>query len=654
MRKSSFIIIGLIILSFVISAAGQQQAFRLQTRISGLSNPLFVTNSKDNTKRIFVVEQGGAIKVLKPGETSPTLFMNISSVISSGGERGLLGLAFHPQFATNSFFFVNYTRSGDGATVIARYKAINNNTQGDPNSAVILLTIPQPYSNHNGGMIEFGPDNNLYIGMGDGGSSDDPQNYAQNINSLLGKFLRITPSLAAAPPSPAYTIPPDNPYVGVAGADEIYAVGVRNPFRWSFDRGGTRQLWAGDVGQGAIEETDIITRGGNYGWRVYEGNSCTNNDPGLCTPSNYLPPVFQYTHAGGRCSITGGYVYRGGLQTFGNGNYLYGDYCSGEILRWNGNAQLPVLSLGQYLTSFGEDENGEIYAVGYNSTNGTVRKLARAQASADFDGDAKTDFSVFRPSVGAWFIQNSTNNSFRGLSFGLGTDIPVPEDYDGDNITDVAVYRPSDGGWYFLRSSDNSFGAITFGASSDIPVAGDYDGDNKSDFVVFRPSEGNWYRLNSSNNNFVAVTFGAATDKPIPADFDGDGRTDVSVFRPGNGTWYSLNSADGAFYGVQFGANGDIPVVGDYDGDGRADRAVFRNGYWYILQSFDGSFKAVTWGAETDIPVAGDYDGDGKTDAAVYRPSTGSWYVLQTSNNAIKAGQFGVREDIPLPKLDIP
>ena len=213
---------------------------RLQPFLTGLSSPLYLTHAKDGSRRVFVVQQRGIIKVVQPGSNTATDFMNLSSkVSSSGSERGLLGLAFHPQFATNSFFFVNYTRQSDGATIIARYKAINNNSVGDTNSEVILLTIAQPFSNHNGGMIEFRNDNgtnNLYIGMGDGGSGDDPGNRAQNINELFGKFLRITPSLAEPAPTPAYTNPSDNPYVGVAGADEIYAVGVRNPFRWSFDR----------------------------------------------------------------------------------------------------------------------------------------------------------------------------------------------------------------------------------------------------------------------------------------------------------------------------------------------------------------------------------------------------------------------------------
>ncbi len=260
---------GLIILILSVFVVSVEAQVRLQPFLSGLSLPLYITTAKDGTGRLFVVQQRGIIKVVQPGTNTVTDFLNISDRVSqTGTERGLLGLAFHPQFATNSYFFVNYTRSSDGATVVSRFKAINNNTVGDPASERIIIVVPQPYSNHNGGMIEFGPDGYLYIGMGDGGSANDPQARSQNINELLGKMLRIAPSLAEPPPSPAYTIPPDNPYAGpTPGADEIYAIGFRNPWRWSFDRL-TGQLWAGDVGQNTIEEIDIVQIGRNYGWRV--------------------------------------------------------------------------------------------------------------------------------------------------------------------------------------------------------------------------------------------------------------------------------------------------------------------------------------------------------------------------------------------------
>ena len=325
---------------------------------------------------MFVVEQPGRIQVLAVGATAPSLFLDITSKVLAGGERGLLGLAFHPQYATNSRFFVNYTRQTDGATVIAEYHA-----SADPTvtaaSEIILLVIAQPYANHNGGMIEFGPDGFLYIGMGDGGSANDPQNHAQNIDDLLGKILRIDVDNPAG--GLPYSSPPGNPYVGKTGRDEIFAVGVRNPFRFSFDRGGTRQLYVGDVGQSALEEVDIVTVGGNYGWRVYEGNQCTNLDPLLCIPANFVAPILQYDHSGGRCSIIGGYVYRGAAAALPAGTYVFGDFCTGEIFSRAGSAPNLLLDTSLNISSFGEDEAGEIYVVGLG---GTLHRIAPMSSTA--------------------------------------------------------------------------------------------------------------------------------------------------------------------------------------------------------------------------------------------------------------------------------
>ncbi len=633
---------------------------RAQPYLSGLAQPVLIRSSKDGTKRMFVVQQRGIIKVIQPGSNVATDFMNIASkVSSSGSERGLLGLTFHPQFASNSFFFVNYTRLSDGATIVARYTAINNNTQGDPNSEFVLLTIPQPFSNHNGGMIEFGPDGNLYIGTGDGGSGNDPGARAQNINELLGKMLRISPSTAANPTPPGYTNPPDNPYVGIAGADEIFAIGLRNPWRWSFDRSGSNQLWAGDVGQDAIEEVDIVTLGGNYGWRVYEGTQCTNNDPGLCTPGNYTMPVFQYPQTTTRCSVTGGYVYRGGLRTFPDGTYLNADYCTGEIFTWNGSQHFMQLDTPRLISSFGEDDDGELYAVGIGSTvnaTGTVEKIVRAKASADFDGDFKTDLAVFRPSTGVWYIINSSNSSLRIQQFGLDGDISTPEDFDGDNITEIGVFRPSTGVWYHYRSSDNTVGITQFGLSGDTPAQGDFDGDGKADLAVFRPSTGVWYVQRSSNSAVDVQQFGLTGDIPVAGDYDGDGKYDLAVFRPSNGVWYRLNSTTGSFAQLNFGTNGDIPSIGDFDGDGRLDNAVFRpsTGVWYRLRSSDGAVQINQFGANNDVPVVGDYDGDGIDDIAVFRPSTGVWYRTRSSNGAVDIQQFGLSGDAPAPQFDAP
>jgi len=651
-RRNLLLVLSLSLFVAVSSVVIGQTPIRLQPFLSGLSLPLYITSAKDGTRRLFVVQQRGIIKVVQPGTNSVSDFINLTSRVSqTGTERGLLGLAFHPQFATNGYFFVNYTRAADGATVVSRFKAINNNTIGDPNSERIIIVIPQPFANHNGGMIEFGPDGYLYIGMGDGGSANDPGARAQNINELLGKMLRIAPDVSGSSTAPPYTIPPDNPYAGpIPGADEIYAIGFRNPWRWSFDRQ-TGQLWAGDVGQNTIEEIDIVLIGRNYGWRVYEGSMCTGLDPQLCAggtnPINHTPPIYEYNHSNGRCSVTGGYVYRGIRRTFQSGSYIYGDYCSGEI--WIGGNPTPIIDTPRNISSFGEDEDGEIYVVGLG---GTVEKIVRANASSDFDGDAKTDISVFRPSDGTWYLIRSSNNSFQTQQFGTNGDIPTPEDFDGDYQTDVAVFRPSNGTFYVLGSNGNLFTAFQWGTAGDIPVVGDYDGDAKADFAVFRPSNGVWYVRNSTDGSFSSQQFGLNGDVPVVGDYNGDGRNDFAVFRPSSGTWYILNSQSGTLRITQFGVSSDIPAQADFDGDGKTDIAVFRNGTWYVLNSSNNSLTVTQFGTSGDIPVSGDYDGDGRDDIAVWR--NGSWYILRSSNNSFTAFQFGTIGDLPAPRYDAP
>jgi hypothetical protein len=257
--------------------------------------------------------------------------------------------------------------------VIAEYRVSSLDSNIADNAETVVLVILQPFANHNGGMIEFGPDKFLYIGMGDGGSANDPGNRAQNINELLGKILRI--DVDHADGSQPYSSPSDNPFVESSGRDEIYAYGLRNPWRFSFDRV-TGQLYAADVGQNRREEIDIITSGGNYGWKILEGTRCTGSNTALCDSLRAVPPIAEYDHSNGRCSITGGYVYRGGNATLPSGAYVYGDYCTGEIFLLEGGASSLLLDTTLNISSFGEDEAGEIYVVGLG---GTVQRIRAPQ-----------------------------------------------------------------------------------------------------------------------------------------------------------------------------------------------------------------------------------------------------------------------------------
>jgi glucose/arabinose dehydrogenase len=352
-------------------------SIRLVPVLAGLDSPIFVTNARDGSNRLFVVEQAGVIKVLQPGAAAATVFLDISAEVLLGSEQGLLGLTFHPQFGSNRRFYVDYTRRTDGATVIAQYQA----SPGNPNVAdpaeTVLLVIAQPFANHNGGMVEFGPDGFLYIGMGDGGSANDPGDRAQDTTQLLGKILRIDVDHPAA--GQPYSSPLSNPFSGAdPGRDEIYAYGFRNPWRFSFDRD-TGQLYAGDVGQGQVEEIDVVTLGGNYGWRIWEGTQCTDNDPGLCNPAGFIFPIAEYEHVGGRCAVIGGYAYRGAQASLPEGSYVYGDECTGEIFLLANQVSSVALDTGLAISSFGEDESGEIYVV---NLGGTVSRIVQSAACA--------------------------------------------------------------------------------------------------------------------------------------------------------------------------------------------------------------------------------------------------------------------------------
>lgn len=339
---------------------------------SGLENPLFLTQAGHESERLFVVEQPGRIRVLEGHSLLPAPFLDITKIVLPGGERGLLGLAFHPDYHHNGRFFVNYTRKPDGATVVAEYHRGATATVASQVERILLI-VPQPYPNHNGGMVAFGADGFLYIGLGDGGSRGDPDNRAQNPHDLLGKILRID-----VDQGDPYGIPTDNPFLNHGGRPEIYALGLRNPWRFSFDMM-TGNLWVADVGQNTWEEIDLITRGGNYGWRVMEGAHCFHPSTD-CQTTMFTPPLHEYAHEKGRCSITGGYVYRGRTLSSLIGTYVYGDFCSGDIFALQNPHNDPsrnethlLLKTSLLISSFGEDAAGELYVTDHK---GGVYRLA--------------------------------------------------------------------------------------------------------------------------------------------------------------------------------------------------------------------------------------------------------------------------------------
>jgi hypothetical protein len=441
-RIASLVIAGL--LAFHAPASAQLQ---LVPVASGLASPVFVAGARDGTRRLFIVEQAGVIRVMPIGGSGTATFLDIRSKIRSGGEQGLLGLAFHPFYSSNRRFFVYYTRTADGAIVVAEYQASAGNRDAADAAERILLTIPHPTNtNHNGGMLAFGSDGYLYIGVGDGGSGNDPPNNAQNKDVLLGKILRL--DVDGRVSGLEYGIPISNPFFGgIAGRDEIFAYGMRNPWRFSFDRA-TAQLWVADVGQGAREEVNTpIVNGGNYGWRVYEGTACTNIDPALCTPANYLFPTFDYPHAGGRCSITGGYVYRGTIGSLPAGTYVYGDYCTGEIFTWSGGQQRLLLDTTFSISSFGEDDAGEIYVV---DLNGRVSRIADGGG-----GGAECQYDVaplvLVPSAGATLTVSVSTTAGCSWTVQSGSEwVRVAGDsHSGSGVASVIV--ASNPGWLIPR-----------------------------------------------------------------------------------------------------------------------------------------------------------------------------------------------------------
>ena len=580
---------------------------------SGLSQPLALAYPNDGSRRRFVAEKGGRIRLMQPGAGPHPLVLDIHTLVSTGSEQGLLGLAFHPNYdgVNNRYFYIDYT-DVNGDTVIARYETMAGNPNvADPNSALTILSVDQPFANHNGGQLAFGSDGYLYIAMGDGGSANDPQNNAQRLDTVLGKILRIDVDHTSAGNN--YAIPTGNPFAVVppptgtptpTPRPEIWHYGLRNPWRFSFDRQ-TGEMWIGDVGQNAREEIDHVNAGVNglnFGWRVYEGTSCTTNDPSLCGQAGFTPPVVDYDHSAGRCSVTGGYAYRGREGVFPAGRYIFGDYCSGEIWTLNGSTMSLLFDTTYRIGAFGEDAAGELYVL--DLSGGTVYRFVNR--NADTPG-------VFRPSNASIYLRNSNSNGAADTVFAYGAagDTPLAGDWNGDRVKTMGVFR---NGSFYLRNSNSNGPAdavFSFGLASDKAVVGDWDGDGVDTVGVFR--NGVFYLRNSSSSGPTDLVFayGAAGDAPVVGDWNGDGRDEVGVFR--NGTFFlrsalSNGPADLVF---SYGLSGDIPLLGDWNADGVDTVGVVRNGVFYLRNTNDTGTSNVTlaFGLGSDLPLVGDWDG---------------------------------------------
>lgn len=445
-----------------VPLAENDLALDLTTFATGFNDPLSIAHAGDS--RLFVVEQSGVIKILlSDGTVLGTPFLDIQPrVDSSANEEGLLGLAFHPDYGTNGYFYVNYTNTTGGVrrTRISRFSVSGDPNVADPNSEEILLTVTQPDWNHNAGDIHFGPDGYLYVPLGDGGGSGDTDNNAQNLSLLLGKVNRIDVDAGAAGSAPDcvgegtgnYTVPADNPLVdGMGGAcDEIWSVGFRNPWRSSFDRQ-TGDFWIGDVGQGSWEEIDLEPNGSsgglNYGWRCYEGNHPFNTT-GCGNMSQYTFPIFEYSQSsGGHCSVIGGYVYRGGQYPAMVGHYLLTDYCSGTFWDlipdgdggWAATEHTNLQGFGY--VAFGEDVNGELYVVNINDD--TVYRLEETSGPTATPTDTATATPTDTPTATPTNTPTATPTNTTTTT-PTNTPTATPTDTATTTPTDTATATPTD------------------------------------------------------------------------------------------------------------------------------------------------------------------------------------------------------------------
>jgi glucose/arabinose dehydrogenase len=571
--------------------AGVLNGVALQQIASGLGTVTGITHAGD--ARLFLTVRDGRILIRAGGSVLPQPFLDIRDKTTTDGERGLLSTAFHPHYAETGFFFVNYTNL-QGNTVIARYHvSASDPNRADPASVRILLTIEQPFSNHNGGQLQFGPDGYLYIGMGDGGDANDPACRAQRTDNLLGKMLRIDVDQNVATP-PYYGIPASNPFRGAGNPlDEIWASGVRNPWRFSFDRQ-TGDLWIADVGQGRREEIDFQSAGDhggeNYGWKIMEGTLCNLSDAcpasvPACDSPAFTSPVLEYDHSSG-CAVTGGYVYRGNAVTALQGVYVFGDLCSGTIWaaarQGSGFTVRTVPATISQLINFGEDSSGELYAS--NVDGQLFRFTGTAQTPKETVGLYDPPDSLFDLKSA-----NSAGAAVRVVRFGPRGNpwIPLAGDWNGDGKTTLGFYDPANSLFRLKNSTAGGAADILLKVNSPsrhaLPVVGDWDGDGKDTVGLYEPSTRTFYLKNSLAGPDFDLTFAFGPSLagllPVAGDWNGDGKDSVGVFAPSQSVFYLTNGTADTVpdLQVQFGpaGRGSLPVIGAWTGGPQSGLGVY-------------------------------------------------------------------------------
>ncbi len=566
MRKVfAFLLVSSLLLAVAVlpaeAAPSLPPGLKFTTVASGLTRPLFVTHAGDGSGRLFIVQQGGQILILKNGSVLPTPFLDLSGQITTtGNEQGLLGLAFHPNYAANGRFFTVYTRKSDGDVVLAEFGVSSNPDIADPSPTVLLTIEHSAHANHNGGMIAFGPDGYLYQAVGDGGGGGDPDDNGQDLTTLLGKLLRLDVD-GAAP----YAVPADNPFVGDPNPnvrEEIWAYGLRNPWRFSFDRS-TGDLFTGDVGQNAQEEIDFqpASSGGgeNYGWSILEGNLCFKPSSGCTPPSGYVPPVAVYDHGpndSNGCSVTGGYVYRGSQSPSLAGVYFYADFCKGTIwglVRDGSNWITGLITDTSYLiSSFGEDEAGELYLT--DLSGGRVVKISEVtlltktfRSNGKYDGyvlesGETTNTGGFVNASGpAIFLgDNAANRQYRSILHFYTAPLP-----DNAVITSARLSLKRQGivgtdpftdlSYILIDIKASSFSGNPALQASDFQAASNQNWAGK---FYNRPSKG-WYSTRLLDRGLPFINLKGVTQMRLRFRLDDNNNSQTDVIK-----FYSGNSAD--------------------------------------------------------------------------------------------------------------